>query len=102
DLARAEDERLRHGEMMARINELYRAGDLERLESLAEQAKGGDIEDAELGLDEQLSQLEERLAWFDAVLENLREERAALERSTTCELMRNVAQAEANSRDLVA
>ncbi len=102
DLARSEEERLRFGELMARINALYRAADLERLLLLAEQAKGGDIEDSELALDEQREQLESRLRWFDAVLQNLQEERAALERTPTCVLWRNVEQAAAQGRDLLA
>jgi hypothetical protein len=101
DLARTEEERLRFSGTMARINALYKAGDLERLLSLAEQAKGGEIEDPELPPAEQLSLLQERLAWFDAVLGNLNDERAALERSPTCELWRNVQQAGTAGRDLI-
>ncbi len=101
DLARTEEERVAYGDMMAKINALYKAGDLERLAALAEQAKGGEIDDLEVSLDEQLHKLEERLAWFDVVLENLKDERASLERSPTCELMRNVQQADAAGRDLL-
>ncbi|MEM6730106.1 MAG: J domain-containing protein [Myxococcota bacterium] len=101
DLARTEEERLQASKMMVRINTLYRDGDLDRLLALAEQVKGGEIEDLELEDKEQLELLEERLAWFDAVLENLREEREELEQSPTCELMRNVEQATAMERDLV-
>lgn len=103
DLARTEDERLQASKMMVRINSLYRDGELDRLQALAEQAKGGEIEieDAELDIHEQLEMLDERLAWFDAVLENLREEREELEQSPTCALMRNVEQAVANDVDLL-
>ncbi len=101
DLARTEDERLQASKMMVRINTLYRDGDLDRLVALAEQVKGGEIDDPELTDAEQLELLDERLAWFDAVLENLREEREELEQSPTCELMRNVEQAQAMNRDLV-
>ncbi len=101
DLARTEDERVRFGVTMSRVNELYRSGDLGRLEMLAEQAKGGEIEDDELSLDEQLAALEQRLRWFDTVHKNLLDERRALERSKTCELMRNVEQAVEVGRDLL-
>ena len=101
DLARTEDERLLAGHMMARVNALYRAGDLERLLALEEQTKAGEIDDPDLPLEEQIALLEARHAWFTAVLENLREERIALERSATCELFRNVEQASAAGRDLV-
>ncbi len=101
DLARTEDERLHAGHMMARINAFYRAGDLERLLALEEQTKGGAVDDDDLPLEEQIAQLEARLEWFDTVLENLREERIALESSPTCELFRSVEQATAVGRDLV-
>jgi hypothetical protein len=102
DLARTEEERLRAGDLMARINALYHAGDLARLEAMAEQAKGGDVDEDAANVLEQIAQLEERLRWFDMVLQNLRDERSAIERSPTCELMRDVQQAEAAARDLVA
>lgn len=101
DLARTEEERLNASKMMVRINSLYRDGDLDRLLALAEQVKGGEIDDPELTEEEQLELLSERLAWFDAVLENLREEREELEQSATCELMRNVEQAQEMNRDLI-
>ncbi|MEM6533774.1 MAG: J domain-containing protein [Myxococcota bacterium] len=101
DLARTENERLQASKMMVRINTLYRDGDLDRLLSLAEQVKGGEVEDPELTIDEQLELLSERLDWFDAVLENLLEERQELEQSPTCELMRNVDQASAMEVDLI-
>jgi hypothetical protein len=101
DLARTEPERIQFGDLMARINALYRDGDLERLEVMAEQSKGGDVDDEETELAEQLAVLEERLRWFDLVLQNLRDERVALERTPTCELMRNVEQARATGRDLI-
>lgn len=102
DLARTEEERVRFSELMGRINELYRQGDLTRLQSMEEQAKGGDVDDPEADIAAQLKVLEKRLNWFWAVLQNLREERTDLERSPTCELMRNVEQAAAGSRDIIA
>ena len=101
DLARTEEERLSNSQVMARINALYRAGDVERLVAMREQARGGELDTSELSLDEQLVQLEERHAWFTAVVHNLRDERSALEQSATCELWRNVEQARTNGRDLI-
>ncbi|MBC7794107.1 MAG: hypothetical protein H7Z43_10400 [Clostridia bacterium] len=101
DLARTEDERLIAGHMMARVNLLYRAHDLERLVALEKQTKAGEVDDSSLPIEEQIAELEVREAWFQAVLENLREERVALEKSPTCELYRNVEQAAEVSRDLV-
>ncbi|MEE8409983.1 MAG: hypothetical protein V3T05_10280 [Myxococcota bacterium] len=101
DLARTEEECLRFGELMRNINQLYHAADTARLEALVEQARGGEIEDPDLDVDEQTEQLEERLAWFDAVIENLSDERAELEGSSTCELLRNVQQAEQIGRDVI-
>jgi len=102
DLARTEQEQVKFGQMMARINALYHAGDVERLASLAEQEKGAELDDLEMSLAEQLDYLQQRLEWFGAVMQNLEDERAALERSPTCELMRNVAQARQVDRDLFA
>lgn len=102
DLAREEAERIRFGAMMTKINELYRAGDLERLELYAAQAKGGEIDAPNVPIGEQIATLEARLAWFLTVHENLLEERAALEGSKTCRLLRDVEQAEALGRDLIA
>jgi hypothetical protein len=100
DLARTEEERLRFGDLMARINQLYQAGDVDQLLALAEQAKGGELDDVKLDVASQIEMLEERLRRFDSVLGNLRDERVALERSPTCELLRNVEQAAASGRDL--
>ncbi len=102
DLATCETDRVQYSELMARINALYRSGDVERLEALAEQQKGGDIDAPDLDVQQQLDVLQERLKWFDLVLDNLREERQSLERTPTCELLRNVEQATALGRDLVS
>lgn len=102
DLARTEEERVALSERMARINAMYRDGDVDRLEVMAEQAKGGEVDDTEAELGEQLTLLEERLAWFDLVLENLTSERASLERTPTCVLLREVEKAVARGRDHLA
>ncbi len=101
DLARTEEERLQSGHMMARINNLYRTRDLERLAALEEQTKGGELDDDDLPIEQQIALLENRLNWFTTVLANLEDERMALENSVTCQLFRNVEQAAAVGRDLV-
>lgn len=102
DLARTEEERVQFGELMSRINALYRDGDLQRLEAMAEQAKGGEVDEPDADLAEQIAALEERLRWFDRVLESLRDEWDALERTPTCELWRSAERAAAGGRDLVS
>jgi len=99
DLARTEEERVQLSERMARINAIYRDGDVDRLEVMVEQAKGGEVDDTEAELGEQLALLEERLAWFDVVLENLASERTALERTPTCVLLREVEKASSRGHD---
>jgi hypothetical protein len=99
DFAGTEDERVQLGDLMARINALYRDGDVERLEAMAEQAKGGEPDASDADLFEQVARLEERLRWFDQVLQNLEDERAALDRSPTCELWRAIEAAAARGRD---
>ena len=101
DLARTEEERIRNSDLMARINELYRASDIDRLNLLVEQSKGAEIDDPDLEIEDQIELLRERLQWFQTVLDNLREERQDLERSATCEMMRNVDLARKQGRDLI-
>lgn len=102
DLARTEAERLEFSERMARINALYHDGDVDRLEVLAEQAKAGEVDEGLTAIGDQLALLEERLAWFDVVLENLRAERDALEHTPTCLLLREVERARTRRRDHLA
>jgi len=83
DLARTEDQRLHNGRLMQRINDLYQAGDTSRLLALAEHV--GVQEPMAIGLAERVTLAAERLAWCEAVVENLREELAELE---ACELHR--------------
>lgn len=93
DLAQNEEDRLQYGSVMARITTLYRQGDMERLEAMAEQAKGGELDALDLPLEEQFEQLEERLQWFNAVLENLRDEQQWLQQSSTHALLCEIEQA---------
>lgn len=60
DLATNEADRVQFSETMARINALYHDGDLDRLEAMAEQAKGGSLDEPELDISAQLGTLEKR------------------------------------------
>ncbi|MGQ0508720.1 MAG: hypothetical protein ACT4TC_25750, partial [Myxococcaceae bacterium] len=102
DLARTEEERVRFGALMARINQLYADRDLERLRALAEQMKGGEIEDEDEDIEIQIKKLEERLIWFDRVLNNLRDERREMEKYPTCVLLRRAEEGQAKGRDAFA
>lgn len=82
DLARSEQERVQFGQYMARINDLYRARDLERLLSLEEQLKGGDITGIEGDIHEQIEALQKRQGWLNVVLGNLRQDRDRLRQSS--------------------
>ncbi len=102
DLARTEEERLRCVARMQRINALYRAGDLGRLRALADREDEGDGAQGELPLAELVPLLEDRLAWFDAVLENLQEERTELERCDLHRLWNQAEEARARGGDFFA
>ncbi|MBN1960074.1 MAG: hypothetical protein JW841_03945 [Deltaproteobacteria bacterium] len=101
DLATIESDRVRFSEIMARINSLYHDGDIARLEAMAEQAKGGEVDESELDISTQLETLEQRQEWFDMVLANLQNERQEIESTPTCELMRNTIQAASVGCDLI-
>jgi hypothetical protein len=79
DLARTEQESVSFGEKMGRINELYRLKDVDRLETMTEQAKGGQVDDLNLSTDEKITHLKTRLKWFDIVHANLLHECDQLE-----------------------
>lgn len=101
DLGRSEEECVRFGQMMARINELYRIGDHERLQAMLAQAQL-DAPPESLDDEAQIELLEARVRWFETVLGNLQRERVSLEACATCELWRDVEQARIEGRDLVA
>lgn len=83
DLARTEEQRLKSCSIMQRINDLYHAGDTARLLALSDRLGTGDLEPEPIDLAERVALAAELLAWFEAVVENLREEQQELE---ACEL----------------
>jgi hypothetical protein len=99
DLARSEEEQLRHAALMARINALYRAGDRAGLEALADQALGAELPEPAVSLEEEVRLLEERRARFESARDGLRHELEALRGCATAELLRRARAAEEDGRD---
>ncbi len=100
DLARTEEEQIRHAALMTQINGLYRAGDLARLEALADQALGAELPEPVFSQEEEVQLLEERRVRFQSVRDGLRDELRALERCATAELLRRARAAEQGGEDL--
>ncbi len=88
DLARTEEEQVRHAALMARINALYRAGDRAGLEALADQALGSELPEPAVSLEEEVRLLEERRARFESARDGLRLDLASLRGCATAELLR--------------
>ncbi len=103
DLAQTEEDRVRLGALMARINGLYAEGDLRRLERLAEQTRdaGVDVDVGDRSLAERIAAIEARVAWLAVVRDNLTNELASLARCPTGELRAKVDEARREGRDLV-
>ncbi len=101
DLARNEEERIRFGDLMARINALYESGDIDKLVALQEQ-DGAPLDEVQGSDEDRISALEERLQWFESVLQNLKNELAQLERCATYELSREAERLREEGRELVA
>jgi len=99
DLARTEEEQVRHAALMARINALYRAGDRAGLEALADQALGSELPEPAVSLEEEVRLLEERRARFESARDGLQLELDALRGCATAELLRRARQAEGDGRD---
>ena len=99
DLARTEEEQVRHAVLMARINALYRAGDRAGLEALADQALGSELPEAAGSLEEEVRLLEERRARFESARDGLRLDLEALRGCATAELLRRSREAEEAGRD---
>jgi hypothetical protein len=99
DLARTEEEQVRHAALMARINALYRAGDRAGLEALADQALGSELPEPAVSLEEEVRLLEERRAWFESARDGLRLDLQSLSGCATAELFRRWRQAGEDGRD---
>lgn len=102
DLAESEEDRLRFGALMHRIISLYRDGDVARLQALAERTADPEQELADLPLPDRICRLEQRLAWFAVVRQNLEDERAELEACDLYRLWRRAEDARARGQDLFA
>lgn len=101
DLAQSEEDRVRLGALMARINGLYAERDLRRLERLIEQTRDADLDVGEKSALERIAEIEARVAWLAVLRDNLRVDRDALGRCATGELLRQVEAARGEGRDLL-
>lgn len=101
DLAQNEDDRVRLGALMARINGLYAERDLQRLERLVEQTRDADLDVGEKSVLERIAEIEARVAWLSVLRDNLHVDREALGRCATGELLRQVEAARREGRDLL-
>ncbi|MFS8071835.1 MAG: hypothetical protein ACMG6S_36150, partial [Byssovorax sp.] len=99
DLAQTEEDRVRLGALMARINGLYAERDLRRLERLVEQTRDALLDVAEKSVLERIAELEARVAWLSVLRDNLHSDRDALGRCATGELLRQVEAARREDRD---
>ena len=99
DLARTEEEQLRHAVLMARINALYRAGDRAGLEALADQALGSELPEPAVSLEEEVRLLEERRTRFESARDGLRLDLHSLRGCATAELLRKLRGAGGDGRD---
>ena len=101
DLAQSEEDRVRLGALMARINGLYAERDLRRLERLIEQTRDVDLDVGEKSALERIAEIEARVAWLAVLRDNLLVDRDALGRCATGELLRQVEAARREGRDLL-
>ncbi len=99
DLARTEEEHIRHAALMARINALYRSGDRAGLEALADQALGTELPEPAVSLEEEVRLLEERRARFESARDALRLDLEALRACATAELLRRARAAEEDGQE---
>jgi len=99
DLARTEEEQVRHAALMARINVLYRAGDRAGLEALADQALGSELPEPAVSLEDEVRLLEERRARFESARDGLRLDLESLRGCATAELLRRSREAEEGGGD---
>ncbi|HEX9049525.1 MAG TPA: J domain-containing protein, partial [Anaeromyxobacter sp.] len=101
DLAQDDAERVRLGELMARVNAAYAKGDLAALEIMAERVGAGEPP-GELSDEERRAHLERRIATLERIAASLARERALLDRSDTARLRAEALRREAEGRNLVA
>ncbi|HEX9399194.1 MAG TPA: J domain-containing protein [Anaeromyxobacter sp.] len=100
DLAQ-DGERVRLGDLMARVNAAYAKGDLTALEVMAEKVGAGEPP-GELGAEERRAHLERRTATLARIAASLGRERARLVRSDTHRLRDEALRAEAAGEDFLA
>jgi hypothetical protein len=86
DLARDDGARERLGDLMARVNAAYEAGDLATLELMSERLGAGEL-DGEVSPEERRAHLERRTAALERIRAALGRERARLLRSDTARLL---------------
>ena len=86
DLARDDGARERLGDLMARVNAAYEAGDLATLELMSERLGAGEL-DGEVSPEERRAHLERRTAALERIRAALGRERERLLRSDTARLL---------------
>jgi hypothetical protein len=98
DLAQDEAERVRLGELMARVNAAYEAGDLTGLELFAARLGTGESLDT-LTEEERLAHVERRLATLKVAASSLRQQRERLLSTATGRLYEEHVERQAEGRD---
>ncbi len=101
DLAQGEAERVRLGDLMARVNAAYANEDLTALEVIAERVGAGEPP-GELSAEERRTHLEGRIATLARIAASLARERARLVRSDTHRLREEARRREAEGNDFLA
>ncbi|ABS25033.1 molecular chaperone DnaJ [Anaeromyxobacter sp. Fw109-5] len=101
DLARDEGARGRLGELMARVNAAYEAGDLATLELMAERLGAGEL-DPDVSPEERRAHLEKRAAALERIRLALERERERLLGSDTARLLAESRRREQAGGDLLA
>jgi len=100
DLAQGEAERVRLGDLMARVNAAYANEDLTALEVIAERVGAGEPP-GELSAEERRTHLEGRIATLARIAASLARERARLVRSDTHRLREEARRREAEGNDFL-
>ncbi len=100
DLAGDDAERVRLGDLMARVNAAYAKGDLTALEVMAEKVGAGEPL-GDLSPEERRAHVERRAATLDRIAASLARERDRLLRSDTARLREEARRAGADGRDFL-